>query len=287
MSTTISRTLLRSLSLSIALFGLAQAGEPKTIRGLKNPESAAVGPDGRVYVTVIGEREKKGDGSVAIVERSGRITTFATGLDDPHGVVVVGDSLFIADVKVVWKVDANGKVEVYLGPEDFPRRPGYLNDIAYDGNGSFYVSDSGDRAGKRGAVYRIDAAKKATLILDAESSSPPIPFPNGVLLDDSDHLLIADFSLGNLFRFDLNTQKLEKIGSGFGGTDGLAKDSSGRRFIGDWKNGKLYVLGSANEPPKLLSDKFQSAADISLMPDGKTLLVPDMKGGTLTWFPIH
>ena len=43
---------------------------------------------------------------------------------------------------------------------------------------------------------------------------------------------------------------------------------------------------AANEPPKLLSDKFQSAAAISLMPDGRTLLVPDMKGGTLTWFPI-
>ena len=66
----------------------------------------------------------------------------------------------------------------------------------------------------------------------------------------------------------------------------MAKDSNGRRFVGDWKNGKLYELVSANKPPKLLSDKFQSAADISLMPDGKTLLVPDMKGGTLTWFPI-
>jgi hypothetical protein len=32
---------------------------------------------------------------------------------------------------------------------------------------------------------------------------------------------------------------------------------------------------------------FRSAADISLTPDGKTLLVPDMKGGTLTWFPVR
>ena len=142
------RALLRSLPLAIALFGVAQAGEPKTIKGLKNPESAAVGPDGKVFVTVIGERAKKGDGSVAVVEPSGRITTFATGLDDPHGVVIVGDSLYIADVKVVWKVDAKGKVEVFLGPEGFPRAPGYLNDIAYDGKGNFYVSDSGDRAGK-------------------------------------------------------------------------------------------------------------------------------------------
>jgi hypothetical protein len=32
---------------------------------------------------------------------------------------------------------------------------------------------------------------------------------------------------------------------------------------------------------------FRSAADIALMPDGKTLLVPDMKAGTLTWFPVR
>ena len=108
-----------------------------------------------------------------------------------------------------------------------------------------------------------------------------------MLLDDDDHLLIAEFSRGDLFRLDLRTGKLERIGGGFGGTDGLAKDAGGRRFVGDWKNGKLYELVAEREPPRLLSDKFQSAADISLMPDGKTLLVPDMKRGTLTWFPIR
>ena len=286
METCIFRKMAQFLATVIALSGSAHAGEPRTISGLKNPESAAVGRNGEVYVTIIGEREKKGDGSVAIVEPSGKITTFATGLDDPHGVVIVDDSLYIADVKVVWKVDPKGKVEVYLGPEGFPRAPGYLNDIAHDGKGNFYVSDSGDRKGSKGAVFRIDSKKKATLVIDTEKSSPPIPFPNGVLLDDPDHLLIADFSLGNLFRLNLKTERLEKIGGGFGGTDGLARDASGRRFVGDWKNGKLYELVSPEAPPRLLSDKFQSAADISLMPDGKTLLVPDMKGGTLTWFPI-
>jgi gluconolactonase len=276
-----------SLATVALLGGAAHAEGPKTVSGLKNPESAAVGADGKVYVTVIGEREKKGDGSVAIVEPSGKITTFATGLDDPHGLVIVDGALYIADVKNVWRVDAKGKVEVYLGPEAFPRAPGYLNDITHDGRGNFYVSDSGDRAGKKGAVFKIDAGKKASLVLDAEANSPPIPFPNGVLLDDADHLLIADFSQGYLFRLDLKTKKLERIGSGFGGTDGLAKDAGGRRFVGDWKNGKLFELVSENEPPRLLSDMFRSAADISLTPDGKTLLVPDMKGGTLTWFPVR
>jgi gluconolactonase len=277
-----------ALPLAVALFGIgADAEGPRTVSGLKNPESAAVGPDGKVYVTVIGEREKEGDGSVAIVEPSGKITTFAACLDDPHGLVIVDGSLFVADVKKVWKVDPKGRVEVFAGPDAFPRPPGYLNDIAHDGAGHFYVSDSGDRAGKKGAVFRIDAgSRKATLVLDAETTSPPIPFPNGVLLDGPARLLIADFSLGHLYRFGLDDGKLERIGGGFGGTDGLARDSKGRLFVGDWKNGRLFQYLSEAEPPRLLSDKFGSAADIAIMPDGKTLLVPDMKGGTLTWFPV-
>ena len=85
------------------------------------------------------------------VEQSGKITPFATGLDDPKGLVVVGDLMYVADVKKVWRIDAKGKTEVYAAPGDFPRPPVFLNDIAYDGIGNFYVSDSGDRAGKKGA----------------------------------------------------------------------------------------------------------------------------------------
>ena len=205
---------------------------PKSlVSGLKNPESVAVGTDGRIYVTEIGEFDKDGDGRVLVIQ-DGKAVPFATGLDDPKGLVAFQQWLFVADKKRVWRIDKSGKAEEYASEKAFPVPPLFLNDITVDEAGVLYVSDSGDRAGKRGAVYRFDAEKKATLVLDAEASSPPIPFPNGVLLDDSGHLLIADFSLGNLFRLDLKTEKLEKIGSGFGGTDGLAKDSSGRRFVG-------------------------------------------------------
>jgi gluconolactonase len=282
------RVLIALLLMALAAPGTPALAEgPKTVSGLKNPESAAVGPDGKVYVTVIGEREKPGDGSIAIVDPSGKITTFATGLDDPKGLVVVGVDLFVADVKKVWKIDPKGKLEVFVAPEAFPRPPVYFNDIAHDGRGNFYVSDSGDRAGKKGAVYRIDPKKKVTLVIDAELTSPQIAVPNGLLVEDPDHLLVADFGLGYLYRFDLNTGNAQRIGGGFGGTDGLAREPGGRLFVSDWKNGRVFQVTSDLEPPKLLSDQFQSAADISLTPDGKTLLIPDMKAGTLTWFPIR
>lgn len=281
------RRILVALVICMGMGGVSSGAGPVTVSGLKNPESAVVGPGGKVYVTVIGERDSPGDGTIAIVDPSGKITTFATGLDDPKGMVAVGDDLFVADVRKVWRVDSAGKVEVFLKPEDFPRPPVYFNDIAHDGRGTFYVSDSGDRAGRKGAVFRVDPARKVTLLIDAELTSPPISVPNGLLVDDADHLLVADWGEGYLYRFDMNTKNVQRLGGGFGGADGLARGADGRLFVSDWKNGRLFLVTSELEPPALLSSQFQSAADLAITPDGKTLLVPDMKAGTLTWFPIR
>jgi hypothetical protein len=49
-STGNSRALSRYLPLAIAVFGVAHAREPNTISGLKNPESAAVGQDGKTLL---------------------------------------------------------------------------------------------------------------------------------------------------------------------------------------------------------------------------------------------
>jgi gluconolactonase len=262
--------------------------EPTTVGGLKNPESVAVGPGGKVYVTVIGDRDKLGDGTIAIVDRdSGKVTTFATGLDDPKGLVVVGELLYVADGRKVWKIDDKGKVEVFVAPEAFPRPPIYLNDIAYDGQGNFYVSDSGDRLGGKGAVFRIDANKKTTLVLDGELTSPQIAVPNGLLVDDPEHLWVADFGLGYLYRYDLITGTAQRICGGFGGADGLARIPGGALFVSDRRYGRIFQLDSELEPPGLLTVKYRSPADISVTPDGKMLLIPDANAGTLTWLPLR
>ena len=97
--------------------------EPKVVSGLKNPESVVVGPGGKIYVSMVGEVGKEADGSIAIVDPSGKITPFVTGLDDPKGLVALGDNLYVADVKKVWKVNSIGKTEVFAAPEAFPRPP--------------------------------------------------------------------------------------------------------------------------------------------------------------------
>src|SRR3954451_1070719 len=122
----------------------AAADLPKPlVTGLKNPESVCVGPDGRVYVTVIGEFDKDGDGGVKVLDGD-KAVPFATGLDDPKGMIAFKDGLFVADKKRVLRIDKKGKVTVLADEKAFPVPPVFLNDLAVDEQGTLYVSDAGD-----------------------------------------------------------------------------------------------------------------------------------------------
>ena len=139
-----------SLAAVALLGGAAHAEGPKNISGLKNPESAAVGADGKVYVTVIGEREKKGGGSVAIVETSGNITHLRHRPGRPARAGHRGRRVVHRRRQERLEGEREGEGGRVPRPRGVPRARGYLNDIMYDGRGTFYLSDSGDRAGKKG-----------------------------------------------------------------------------------------------------------------------------------------
>ncbi len=291
---------------SLALFLLAFAipvfaAEPlpkPLVSGLKNPESVTVGPDGKIYVSIIGEFDKDGDGSIGVIE-DGKAVPFATNLDDPKGIAFFQTWLFVADKKRIWRIDSKGKAEVYVDEKAFPAPPLFLNDIVIDPeSGTLYVSDSGDLKGKGGAVYRIPpktAPKKkgdttapvadaVTLVADA-AKLPALNAPNGLVLDGQLNLLLVDFGSGELHRIKIADGSAQKLAEGFGGGDGLIWDWFGRLFISDYKNGKVYAIPRPGEKPILIAEGFQASADICLDASGQNLLVPDMKAGTVTAIP--
>jgi glucose/arabinose dehydrogenase len=256
----------------------------KTITDLQMPESAIAAPDGRVFVTEIGEFGKAGDGKVTVIDKSGQKTTLATGLNDPKGIDLWNNELYIADVDHVVKVDMKGDITVIAKAKDFPGKPVFLNDMEIDGNGTLYVSDSGTDDGENAGIYQITQAGKVSEILDDKSA---IKRPNGLLMDGNDTLLVADFGTGDLYRANISSGKTEALNKGFGGADGLVRDSKGYLYVSDWQNGKVWQLVEPKATPQLLSDDFVSAADISLSADGQYLMVPDMKGSKLVYLPIQ
>src|SRR5690606_37790646 len=198
----------------------AHAHEAKKMGGLKNPESVAVGADGRIYVSEIGEFGKDGDGQISVVGKDGALSVFATGMDDPKGIYFSGKTLYVADNKRVLKVNPDGKWEVFAAANAFPVAPQFLNDIVVDGQGNVYVSDSGNLEGKDGAIYRIAKTGKVSTVVD--SSNSLVLGPNGLLMGPQGTLLEVDFVSGTLYSVDLKNGKLEKIAEGLGAADGLA-----------------------------------------------------------------
>ena len=266
---------------SLALAAAAEPPKPKLlVEGLKNPESVAVSPQGRIFVSEIGGFDENGDGTVVEIV-AGKAKTFAKGLDDPKGLACYKDLLFVADKQRVWKIDAAGKATVFAAASAFPTPPLFLNDLTIDGKGALYVSDSGDLKGGRGAVFRISPQGKVSLVTNPKQA-PALQGPNGLFVDDEKHLLLLDFVSGELNRVNLDDGKMQRMATGFPGGDGLARDKNGKIYLSEWTTGRVFVLGKESHSPTLLSADFKAAADICLSADGKQLYVPDMTAGTLS-----
>lgn len=262
---------------------LVAAPPTPLVEGLKRPESVAVGPTGKVYVSEIGEPDKAGDGRVVLVE-NGKVTPFATGLDDPKGVATFQKWIYVADKTRVYRFDESGKRELFAPENVFPTDPLFLNDVAVDPeSGNVYVSDSGDKKGSGGAVYRIAPNGAVTVVADTKTI-PELHTPNGVALDGASFLLVGDFGTGNLFRVKLSDRSFEKIADGLGAVDGIVWDHFGRLYVSDWKGGKVHVIPRPGEKPVLFAEGLQRAADLCYDAANKRILVPDMFAGSILPF---
>ena len=110
-----------------------------------------------------------------------------------------------------------------------------------------------------------------------------------------------DYTTGNLFRIDLKAafpmvgnvpvhaarQTMEKVAGGFGASDGLVRDASGRLIITDYAGHRVFVLAKPDaKPQEIKVNGIESSADLAISPDGKSLIIPDMGGGKLAILPM-
>ncbi|HEX6434761.1 MAG TPA: hypothetical protein VFZ87_10990, partial [Gemmatimonadales bacterium] len=116
----------------------------RVVGAIPGPESVVVGPDSAWYVSSFGKFDNGADGAVYRVDpNQGTREIYADKLEDPCGVAFVGNTLWVADRKGVYRV-TKGKVELVYPAKVFPRELHFLNDLAVGRNGALYVSDTGD-----------------------------------------------------------------------------------------------------------------------------------------------
>lgn len=265
---------------------VAQDTPKQKISGLKTPESVVQGKDGRIFISEINEWDKA-DGQITVIDTSGNASVFTKGLDDPKGLAIIGENLFVADKNKIIKITPDGITSVFVATEAFPVTPQFFNDLEADPQGNLYVSDSGDimGTGKGGIIYKIDANGQVKLLIDGKQDER-VMAPNGLLADDTgDVLIYVDFTSGVLYTYNQKTQALTDIAEGFGGGDGVVHHSNGTMYVSDWKNGKVFSINTKGDV-SLLKEGYQSAADIAITKDEAYLMVPDMKAGELDFIPL-
>ncbi len=259
----------------------------RKITGLKTPESVLQAKDGRIFVSEINVFGKDGDGQISMIDTHGNVTVFATGLDDPKGLAMIGQTLYVADKNKIISIAPDGNSRVFVAAEQFDYPPKFLNDLEADLAGNLYVSDSGDILGQGGgsAIYKISPAGHVSLLL-SDKQNAALKAANGLLVDDTGNfLLVVDFASGILYSLNTQSRQLTDIAEGFGGGDGIVHHSSGTMYVSDWKNGKVFAVDTKGDV-KLLKAGYQAAADIAITKDERFLLVPDMKAGALDFIPL-
>jgi glucose/arabinose dehydrogenase len=253
-------------------------------KGLKAPRSVCVAPDGRAYVTTAGEPGKGAEGAVLAL-RGGEAVPFATGLDDPRGITAWGPYLFVADKTRVWRIGPKGKAEVYVAESAFPVKPKSLLDVEVDpSNGVLYISDSGDQKGKDGVIFRV-TPKGRVSVLTTSAKNAALGSPSGLRLASEYHLHAVEMASGDLLLVRLADGAVTRVAGGFKGGVGVTFDYNGRLYVANGPQGTVHVIPRPGMKPRLLASGFQSAGDLCLSRDGRTLLVPDPKAGTLTGVP--
>lgn len=307
MKSIIMRLLLPLLGAGLSLsLPTSLSADVRTLDVGRNPESVTRGFGGDYFVSMMGERgnhpDADTDGEIRRVTPDGQVSVFYRGgLAEPKGIVFTGEALVTADGKHVWRIDANGVKTLLAGPDQFPRPPVYLNDVALDprhegvyvtdmnnggelfAGGSFAAVDDPsilERA-PGGRVYHIAWDGTVTLAI---GDSPLMRYPNGVFVEPDGRILATSFFLGHVVA-GYPGEELEIIATGYRSGDGVEIDAAGNLYVLEVLSGKIWQLPPHGKAPRLLHTA-QSAADHYLNTETSQLVVPDSKAGQLVFIDL-
>jgi glucose/arabinose dehydrogenase len=223
---------------------------------VKNPSSLALGSDGRLYVTDMGELGGEGKGQVAVIV-AGTPTVFADGLNNPRGLVAFQNLLFVADNKQIWRIDNQGRVSVYAAANGFSPAPGCLTDLAVDESGLLYASD------EAGAIYRIDKRGKGMLVTNAQKT-PLIGQPGSLVMDGMSFLIVRDTIRQRLIRVRVADGTAMEMVANIGKGRGLLWDKYGRLFGAGGGEDRLFVIPRPDQAPIAIRGPMLAPNDICL-----------------------
>lgn len=279
-------------SLSVAGFGLAitpalgqQLVETWRLDGFSLPESVIhdTANDRIVIGNMVAMGAEAGeDGYLSLVSTDGELVEdqWVTGLQDPRGMAIVGDRLFVADnmgFHIVSLADGSLVETVVMEGAAFP------NDVTADADGAVYISDMFAQT-----LWRYADGQAAVWFGPDEA----LTLPNGLLVHDSQIIvgsmgddMAPDFTFGvpgGLYAVDIASLAVTPLqgATDIGAIDGVAAIGDTIIF-NDNPTGAIYGWSDGGEAMEL-ANVGPGGADLSAY--GSIVLVPQLQTGELIAF---
>jgi hypothetical protein len=276
--------LLASLGLSLLL--LPQAADANQITGLQSPHSFLADPPGDQYFisNTNGEPEAQdNNGFITRLDQTGKITAlkFIQGgqgevvLHAPKGMALVGQTLYVTDLDQLRGYDkATGRPLLNVSLASYRRngQPVALVDVAHDGQGGLYLSDT-----DANTIYRVDTAKQHAVSIFVHE--PSLAGPRGLAVHPkTGHLIVVSWLKGKIFDVTPDGKITELVSNGFfshrfNNLDGVDFDSYGNMYVADFTGGKVWRM-RPDRKFDVIAEFLSSPADIGVDRRNHLILVP-------------
>lgn len=264
------------------------------ITGFSTPEAARY--DGEQDVWFVSNingppAAEDNNGFISRMRSDGRIDSlhFIQGgrggatLNAPKGLLLVGDTLWVADIKVARAFSARTGAPIAA-----VRVPGatMLNDLTVGPDSAVYVTDTGLEFGVEGAqrqpsrIYRI----KGTQVSQALQSDR-LNGPNGITWDSTRNTFVLGSYFGDsVMAWSPGDSEPRALAGGPGQWDGMAALVDGRILAASWADSSLYVLDGSTLR-KVLSGAV-SPGGIGVDPERMRVAVPSLMENTVKLYRI-
>ncbi len=252
-----------------------------TDRIMKVPESILYDDEREVlYVSNINGSPmgKDGNGFISKLSTDGEILEleWVTGLNAPKGAGIADGTLYVTDIDELVAIDiASGAViQRYPAPGAV-----FLNDVAVDGSGNVYISDSSK---ENSVIYRFNGTEVAAWL-----NGDAISMPNGLSID-GDRLLVGNSGDGSIKRVDLTIKSIARVADVGSGIDGLRRYGEHEFVVSDWK-GKTTLVRERAENVVIINttDDKINAADLEFIAAERLLVIPTFYDNRVVAYTIE
>ncbi len=236
------------------------------------------------YVSNVGNYQDP-DGFILTVDLEDKKEyLISTGLNDPKGMVIVGNNLYVTDLTKIVEINLDTKS---IANSFTITGAVFINDIELGNNNVLYMSDMGGNK-----IYKFDLNNKTSSVLSLKST---ITAPNGLLFEkESNRLYAVGFAEPSiLYTINLTDNSVSNYTLPFDFGDGITKNSDEQFIISAWGNttnpffeGEIYQMDKISGDFEMIADGFSGPSDIYYFSLTDELLIPEMMMDFVYFLPL-